>query len=138
MKITVKNNELAPAITFLEGMELKANTDSRHRTKLVKMLKEAFNDLSEEEKSLMEKFDLLTEEGQLKPQDQLSADNVTAFNSEQAVLLEEEVIIEGGMYARNLAEMPRILEAYDGTLSGKDAEIYDRLLDEMENNKDAE
>jgi hypothetical protein len=36
------------------------------------------------------------------------------------------------MYARNFDEIPRILEDYDGMLSGKDAEVYDRLLDEFE------
>ena len=51
--------------------------------------------------------------------------------------MEEEVVIEGGMYARNFDEIPRILEDYDGMLSGKDAEVYDRLLDEFEK-EDAE
>ena len=69
MKITLKNNELAPAINFLEGMILKANKDSRHRTKLVKRIREAFKELSEEEKALMEKFSLLDENGQLKDGD---------------------------------------------------------------------
>lgn len=137
MKITLKNNELAPAINFLEGMTLTANKDSRHRTKLVKQIREAFMELSEEEKVLMDKFNLLDDGGQLKEQkDQLKSD-ITAFNKEQGELMKEEVIIEGGMYARNIDEIPRILEAYEGMLSGKDAEIYDRLLDEFEN-QDAE
>ena len=51
--------------------------------------------------------------------------------------MEEEVVIEGGMYVRNFDEIPRILEDYDGMLSGKDAEVYDRLLDEFEK-KDAD
>lgn len=133
MKITLKNNELASAINFLEGMTLAANKDSRHRTKLVKKIREAFVELSEEEKALMGKFNLLDDGGQLKEQkDQLQSD-ITAFNKEHAELMEEEVIIEGGMYARNFEEIPRILDEYDGMLSGKEAEIYDRLLDELEN-----
>lgn len=137
MKITLKNNELAPAINFLEGMTLTANKDSRHRTKLVKQIREAFMELSEEEKVLMDKFNLLDDDGQLKDRkDQLQSD-IASFNKEQAELMEEEVIIEGGMYARNIDEIPRILEAYDGMLSGEEAEIYDRLLDEFEN-QDAE
>lgn len=137
MKITLKNNELAPAINFLEGMTLKANKDSRHRTKLVKRIREAFQELSEEEKSLMEKFCLLDENGQLKEDKDRDEKNVAGFNKEQSILMEEEVVIEGGMYARNFDEIPRILEDYDGMLSGKDAEVYDRLLDEFEK-KDAE
>lgn len=132
MKITLKNNELAPAINFLEGMTLKANKDSRHRTKLVKRIREAFAELSEEEKSLMEKFNLLDESGQLKEGKDQDAKDVAAFNKEQEILMDEEIVIEGGMYARNFDEVPRILNEYDGMLSGKDAEIYDRLLDEFE------
>ncbi|MDT2701281.1 DUF1617 family protein [Enterococcus gallinarum] len=132
MKITLKNNELAPAINFLEGMTLKANKDSRHRTKLVKRIREAFTELSDEEKSLMEKFNLLDANGQLKNSENQDVKDVAAFNKEQEILMDEEVVIEGGMYARNFDEVPRILNEYDGMLSGKDAEIYDRLLDEFE------
>lgn len=137
MKITLKNNELAPAINFLEGMTLKANKDSRHRTKLVKRIREAFKELSDEEKTLMEKFSLLDENGQLKDGEDQDAKDVAGFNKEQTILMEEEVVIEGGMYARNFDEIPRILDDYDGMLSGKDAEVYDRLLDEFEK-KDTE
>ena len=132
MKITLKNNELATAINFLEGMTLKANKDSRHRTKLVKRIREAFKELSDEEKSLMEKFNLLDESGQLKEGKDQDAKDVAAFNKEQGILMDEEIVIEGGMYARNFDEVPRILNEYDGMLSGKDAAIYDRLLDEFE------
>ncbi|NQE04181.1 hypothetical protein HPY92_18520, partial [Enterococcus gallinarum] len=65
MKITLKNNELVPAINFLESIELSTK-DSRHRTKLIKRIREALIELSDEEKSLMEKFNLLDENGQLK------------------------------------------------------------------------
>lgn len=136
MKITLKNNELAPAINFLEGMTLKANKDSRHRTKLVKRIREAFTELSDEEKSLMEKFNLLDANGQLKNSENQDVKDVAAFNKEQGILMDEEVVIEGGMYAQNFDEVPRILNEYDGMLSGKDAEIYDRLLDEFEKNDD--
>lgn len=118
-------------------MTLKANKDSRHRTKLVKRIREAFKELSDEEKALMEKFSLLDENGQLKDGDDQDAKDVAGFNKEQTILMEEEVVIEGGMYARNFDEIPRILDDYDGMLSGKDAEVYDRLLDEFEK-KDTE
>ncbi|MDT2690762.1 DUF1617 family protein [Enterococcus gallinarum] len=131
MKITLKNNELVPAINFLESIELSTK-DSRHRTKLIKRIREALIEFSDEEKSLMEKFNLLDENGQLKDSKEQDTKDVAIFNKEQAILLNEEVVIEGGMYARNFDEIPRILEEYDGMISGKDAEIYDRLLDEFE------
>ena len=131
MKNTLKNNELVPTINFLESIELSTK-DSRHRTKLIKRIREALIELSDEEKSLMEKFNLLDENGQLKDSKEQDIKDVAIFNKEQAILLNEEVVIEGGMYARNFDEIPRILEEYDGMISGKDAEIYDRLLDEFE------
>jgi len=80
----------------------------------------------------MEKLNLLDDNGQLKEGKDQDTKDVATFNKEQSILMEEEVVIEGGMYARNFAEIPRILQEYDGMLSGKDAEIYDRLLDEFE------
>ncbi|MGM0206428.1 hypothetical protein IGI96_000897 [Enterococcus sp. DIV0421] len=136
MEITVKNKELHLAIEFLEKMELSAR-DSRHRTKLVNLLRNAFVELIDEEKKLLSKFGLLDQEGQIKPENEQNKQDVIAFNKERGVLMEEEIVIEGGMYAKNIDELPRILGSYEGILSGKDAEIYDRLLDEFEK-KDAE
>ena len=123
--IKLKNKEITTAINFLDRMNLKPK-DSRHRSKFVKQLNKALLELSEEEKTL-----------QLKSDNDRKIDNVLAFNREQTILLEEEIIVEGGMYAKNLSEVQRILSEYDGVLSGEEAQIYDRLLDEFEN-QDAE
>ncbi|MBE9878403.1 DUF1617 family protein [Enterococcus casseliflavus] len=136
MCIKLKNKEITTAINFLDRMNLKPK-DSRHRSKFVKQLNKALLELSEEEKTLMNKFELIDSNGQLKSDNDRKIDNVLAFNREQTILLEEEIIVEGGMYAKNLSEVQRILSEYDGVLSGEEAEIYDRLLDEFEN-QDAE
>ncbi|WP_195907757.1 DUF1617 family protein [Enterococcus casseliflavus] len=134
--IKLKNKEITTAINFLDRMNLKPK-DSRHRSKFVKQLNKALLELSEEEKTLMNKFELIDSNGQLKSDNDRKIDNVLAFNREQTILLEEEIIVEGGMYAKNLSEIQRILSEYDGVLSGEEAQIYDRLLDEFEN-QDAE
>ncbi|MFQ6578603.1 DUF1617 family protein [Enterococcus casseliflavus] len=134
--IKLKNKEITTAINFLDRMNLKPK-DSRHRSKFVKQLNKALLELSEEEKTLMNKFELIDSNGQLKSDNDRKIDNVLAFNREQTILLEEEIIVEGGMYAKNLSEVQRILSEYDGVLSGEEAQIYDRLLDEFEN-QDAE
>lgn len=131
MKIELKNKELSTAINFLKGMTLQAK-DSRCRSKLVKLLMTAFDELSEDEKNLMAEHELLNEDGELKKENELDNEKIKKFNKEQDTLMDEVVVIEGGMYAKNIDEMPRILENYTGELSGVDAEIYDRLLDEME------
>lgn len=136
MKIILRNKELKTAINFLNAMNLRAK-DSRHRSKLVKLLTKAFSELGDEEKKLMADYDLLDESGNLKAEGDRDLKKVAEFNSEQADLMEEEVIIEGGMYSRNFDEMPRILSEYDEVISGTDAEIYDKLMDEFEK-EDAE
>lgn len=130
MEIELANKELAPAINFLQSMTLKA-ADSRHRSKLVKLLVQAYEELMTEEKALMEKLGLLNEKGDLRTD--LNSEETKEFKSEQKTLFDEKVIIEGGIYSKNIDELPRILNEFDGELSGQDAEIYDRLLDEMEN-----
>ncbi len=129
--IKLKNKEITIAINFLDRMNLKPK-DSRHRSKFVKQLNKALLELSEEEKTLMNKFELIDSNGQLKSDNDRKIENVLAFNREQTILLEEEIIVEGGMYAKNLSEVQRILSEYDGVLSGEEAQIYDRLMDEFE------
>ncbi|NKD33091.1 DUF1617 family protein [Enterococcus casseliflavus] len=131
MCIKLKNKEITTAINFLDRMNLKPK-DSRHRSKFVKQLNKALLELSEEEKTLMNKFELIDSNGQLKSDNDRKIEKVLAFNREQMILLEEEIIVEGGMYAKNLSEVQRILSEYDGVLSGEEAQIYDRLMDEFE------
>lgn len=131
MKIELKNRELQPAIQFLNTLTLK-NKDSRCRSKLVKLLTKAFDELAEDEKKLMEEDGLLDETGALLKESERDNKKVAKFNKEQIELMDEVVTIEGGLYAKNIEEMPRILNEYQGELSGAEAEIYDQLLDEME------
>lgn len=133
MEITLKNTELPVAINFLQNMNLKA-ADSRHRSKLVKLLVEAYEEFGIEEKNLMKKFDLLDVEGNLIEESKRDLENVRKYNQEQKILAIEEVVIQGGMFSKNIEQMQRVLTQYDGELSGEEAEIYDRLLDEFEKN----
>lgn len=131
MKISLKNSELAVAIKFMKEMPLKG-TDSRHRTKFVKLLTSAYEDFSESEKELLKEFNLLDEAGNIIEADKQSVADVQAFLVPQKELYAEQVVIEGGQYANNITEIPRILKEYDGELDGAEADIYDTLLDEFE------
>ena len=132
MKITLKNSELATTINFLKGIPVKGE-DSRHRTKLKKQVEVAFGEFIEAEKELMKEFDLLDENGELLPPEKQDPTAVVTFKHQQSVLYNEEVVIESGAYVKNFNEMPRILKDYEGELSGDEADIYDKLLDQMEN-----
>lgn len=132
MKITLKNSELATTINFLKGIPVKGE-DSRHRTKLKKQLELAFGELIEAEKELMSEYELLDENKELLAPEKQNVESVAKFKAQQNILMEEEVVIESGAYVKNFNEMPRILKAYEGELSGDEADIYDKLLDQMEN-----
>lgn len=132
MKITLKNSELATTINFLKNIPVKGE-NSRHRTKLKKQVEVAFGEFVEAEKELFAELDLLDENKELLPPEKQDPTAVQTFKIQQTILYNEEVVIESGAYVKNFNEMPRILKAYEGELSGDEADIYDKLLDQMEN-----
>lgn len=132
MKIKLRNKELGAAIHFLTEMNLVANKDSRHRSKLIKLLTPALEELITEEQKLIESCGIADDQGKLLPPEKRDPEKTIAFSKDQQILLNEEVVIDGGMFEKNLKELFRILNEYEGELSGEDAEIYDRLLDEFE------
>ena len=113
-------------------MSIAKNKDSRCRTKMKNRVQEAFDELVKDEKELMKEFDLLDENDELLEAEKQDEKNVKLFQAQQKILFDEEVVIEGGMYAKNFDEMKRILEETEMTLSGQEADIYDKLLDQME------
>lgn len=103
-----------------------------YRSKLIKLLTTSLDEFAESEQDLLKEHHLVDEKGAILSEDQQAKEQVDAYNTEQKKLYEEEVVIEGGMYAKKIDELPRILEALDIELEGKEAEVYDRLLGEME------
>lgn len=136
MKITLKNYELGAALLFIQNMELKA-ADSRHRSKFKKALMEAVQGLQESELELYDLYGRKDDEGQLivneeKTGYEVKPENRNQFYQEMNVLLDEEIVIKSGLYARNLEKFGEVLSEYNGVISGKEADIYDRLMDEFE------
>ncbi|MFS0933329.1 DUF1617 family protein [Enterococcus casseliflavus] len=136
MKITLKNYELGAALLFIQNMELKA-ADSRHRSKFKKALMEAVQGLQESELELYDLYGRKDDEGQLivneeKTGYEVKPENRNHFYQEMNVLLDEEIVIKSGLYARNFEKFGEVLSEYNGVISGKEADIYDRLMDEFE------
>ena len=131
MKITLKNKELLPSITLMQMMELKSS-DSRHRSKFIKLLSEAKEAYVEANNDLLESLGVLASDGSIKKEVEEDKSIVIYANKEIDILANEEIVIEGGMFVKNITEIPRILHEFEGELSGQNAEIYDRLLDEFE------
>lgn len=137
MKITLKNYELAPALNFLQGMDLKAASQSRQRSKLRNLVMEALEGFQEAQKEVYELYVEKDSNGELVINEdgtdyKIIKDMKKKFHKEMNTLLSEEVIIEGGIYARNITAFGEILGNYEGVISGREADIYDRLMDEFE------
>jgi hypothetical protein len=139
MKIQLKNNEVIPAIDFLQKMPLKS-ADSRHRTKFVKLLNAILPELQESERELVGEYCEKNEQGKpLVDADgkiRLVKETASEYRVEHAKLMAEIATIDSGQFAANIAELPRILQEYNGDLSNKEADIYDTLLDQFELNQD--
>lgn len=135
MKLRFKTAEVPLAVQFLRGLSL-SGSQSRARSKLVKQLAEALNAASEDEIELYKQYSETDAAGELVKDDQgrfiTPPEKQAELNSEHEKLMAEPIVIDGGMYAEQIAGLQQVLADYDGQLSGDDAQIYDRILDEFE------
>lgn len=138
MKITLQNQELQPAITLLQRLNLKPG-DSRHRSKLVKLLVEALKSYQEDDKELLEHYANKDADGKAIVNGthyEVPDDQLPELGDERNKLKSEERVIDGGMYARNIDAMPAVLESITETLSGQEADIYDKIMDQFDEQKE--
>lgn len=135
--ITLKNYELGTALAFVAKMDLKAASASRHRSKFKKELLKAVEGLQESEMDLYDQYGEKDADGKLVINEAQTGYEVkdsekNQFSTELHALLDEEIVIESGLYARNFEKFGQVLADYNGVISGKEADIYDRLMDEFE------
>ncbi len=135
MKLRFKTAEVPLAVQFLRGLSL-SGSHSRARSKLVKQLAEALKAASEDEIELYKQYSETDAAGELVKDDQgrfiTPPEKQAELNAEHEKLMAEPIVIDGGMYAEQIAGLQQVLSDYDGQLSGDDAQIYDRILDEFE------
>lgn len=134
MTIKIQNKYLNPSIAMLRNMPLTGK-DSRSRTKFVKLLANAFKDLQESNEELLKESCELNEDGTVKK----DGDNpvfldgkLDTYLKEFNDLMDEETLIDGGIYVNNIDKLPKILEDCQSELSGDEADAYDMLLDAFE------
>ncbi|MGJ0738903.1 DUF1617 family protein [Enterococcus casseliflavus] len=135
--ITLKNYELGTALAFVAKMDLKAASASRHRSKFKKELLKAVEGLQESEMELYDQYGVKDSDGKLVINEAQTGYEVkdsekNNFSKELHALLDEEIVIESGLYTRNFEKFGQVLADYNGVISGKEADIYDRLMDEFE------
>lgn len=137
MRITLKNEELNAAIRFLTNMEIEGTRKNRQRSKLKNALLDAAKELHESQMELFEKYGQKDASGKLILNEtqtgyELKKETRQEYVKEMNILLAEVVVIDGGVNAKLIEAFGETLANYEGLLSGEDAEICDRLMDEFE------
>ncbi|WKB49246.1 DUF1617 family protein [Lactococcus lactis subsp. lactis] len=133
--LSLKNKELAPIINFLSAVELSPKA-SRCRSKLVKKLLEKHTELKEDLEDIIEKFGKRDDNGEIIRLENgnvdFSEDTKEEGIKEQEELLYEEISINLDEIKKKVKFLVTDLDQLDTKLSGYDAEIYDLLMDKLE------
>ena len=133
--LSLKNKELAPIINFLSEVKLSPKA-SRCRSKLVKKLLEKHAELKEDLEVIIDKFGkrdendkiIQLEDGNVEFSDDRKEEGI----KEQQILLDEEVSINLDEIKERVKFLVSKLDKIDTKLSGYDAEIYDTIMDKLE------
>ena len=133
--LSLKNKELAPIINFLSAVELSPKA-SRCRSKLVKKLLEKHTELKEDLEDIIEKFGKRDDKGEIIRLEngnvEFSEDARKEGIKEQEELFDEEISINLDEIKKKVKFLVTNLDQLDTKLSGYDAEIYDLLMDKLE------
>lgn len=133
--LSLKNKELAPIINFLSKVELSPKA-SRCRSKLVKKLLEKHAELKEDLEVIIDKFGKRDENDKIIQLEngnvEFSDDGKEEGIKEQQILLDEEVSINLDEIKEKVRFLVSKLDKIDTKLSGYDAEIYDTIMDKLE------
>lgn len=133
MKIMLANQYLQPIADLLTNMPLKA-TQSRARSKLLTLVKEAIARFGEDEYDLVTHYATLGENGRPVFADDgtfvlADPDKASEFLDARTELLASVAEVSGPTYDGHDKDVKALLDGYEGELSGEAAEAYDVLYD---------
>ena len=141
-KITLSNKEVLDAYKFLQNLTLSAKA-SRGRSKLLKRLEEKNKEFNEDLKELQNRYFDAKEDGSFKTahgmmlfKEDVTNDEKEEYSTAYNDLFDEKVVIEFGEYSKKYEDLFDGLENLTQDISGENANIYDKLLDEYEANKE--
>ncbi len=132
--LRIRNEELVDVITFLEGFELQPKV-SRVRTKLGKVIRQKIDELYKDEVDLLQRFGKKDEEGNLIQDNgnfSLLPETAAEYHKEKADLLNEDSVIDVAELHDKLPLLIGGLEDSEVTVSGKDAETLELILELLE------
>lgn len=143
-KIVIENSFIVPVFEFLKDLPLEANKASRGRTKFLKRLEDKQEEYNEFVKEINKRYfkvddkeELIIEEEQYifkKDDIEFKQKRVDEINE----LLEEEAIIQFGEYSTKYEYLFEALDNLEIELSGRDAIVYDLLMESYEENEEVE
>lgn len=133
MKIMLANHHLQPIADLLENMPLKA-AQSRARSKLLTLVKEAIARFGEDEYDLVTHYATLDDHGRPVFADDgtfmlADPDKASEFLDARQNLLASVAEVSGPTYDGHDKDVKAFLDGYEGELSGEAAEAYDVLYD---------
>ena len=132
--LRIRNEELVDVITFLEGFELQPKV-SRVRTKLGKLIRQKIDELYKDEVDLLQRFGKKDEEGNLVQDNgnfSLLPETAAEYHKEKTDLLNEVSVIDVAELHDKLPLLIGGLEDSEVTVSGKDAETLELILELLE------
>ncbi|AIG64759.1 hypothetical protein CATYP_10505 (plasmid) [Corynebacterium atypicum] len=133
MRIMLANQQLQPVADLLTNMPLKA-AQSRARSKLLTLVREAIARFGEDEYDLVTHYASLDESGRPVFADDgtfmlADPDKASEFLDARQNLLTSIAEVSGPTYDGHDKDVKTLLDGYDGELSGEAAEAYDVLYD---------
>ncbi len=138
MKIEFYNAELKPMIEMLMGVKAKGR-NSRAVSKFVKLVSAKFETYAKDEQELLKEYCLVDDGGELVTTTKEGNTFVSWLPGKQAEaviaqneLANEKNVIDLTEYEPHLKHLIVALDESDAFLSGVEAQLYDLLLDKLE------
>lgn len=134
--LTFKNIQLEPLAKFLEGLSLNG-LSSRGRTKLKKMIVAKGQEYNEEIEDERDPYFVKDDSGNriIENNAYVFKDNNDKAKLENTILgiQYEDTVIDCVEYEEKFRALYEALKIYSADFSGEDADLYDLLMDQLEN-----
>lgn len=133
MRFLLPAHQIRPSIALLDDMPLTGGA-SRARSKLIRLLEQAYASFAEDEYELVRAHAVCDEDGQPVIDDDgtltlADPDHATGFHAQHQALLAQRVEVEGPTYEHHGHDVVSFLDALEMELTGSAAAAYDALYD---------